>query len=344
MIKLSESEIINISKLCNKLSKSANQVVVFLESKLQKNGSYGNNVKDIACYFKSPMMFLAANKPHAAIAVLNYIKATFMSLDGDFKNNNHQKSVNDAYVEYWSYINGWIIRAANQLKITDISQSGCKYLTQYNLGEKSGFSTNQISKESSITDVLTIAHHGLINFEVGNLDIAIKTGCFLCEAIKKQPHLEDGFYLRLDKEGNLITQFPKEQSAFYFVSAIEPNQLYFMIGYPAAYLAILYKKTKNSNFLNSAKAYLDFSLSCDKNIYKCDFSHKIAWAASLVYECTDDGKYLTAIDKISDHFINKQQDDMWFSEDINLSYDQSPEIACWFLDFIKNINNLKTIK
>src|SRR5258708_11151115 len=69
--KPAESKNTHASKLCAKLSESANKVVVFLESKLQKTGSYGDDAKDIACYFKSPMMFLAANKPHAAAADLN---------------------------------------------------------------------------------------------------------------------------------------------------------------------------------------------------------------------------------------------------------------------------------
>lgn len=341
MNKQVESKNTDATKLCIKLSKSANQVIDFLESKLQTNGSYGDDAKDIACYFKSPMLFLAANKPNTAAALLNHIKINFMSRDGDFKSTDTLKSANGAYIEYWTYTNGWIVRAANQLGITDMSQSGYKYLAQYNLGEKAGFQTNNITCESRITDVLTVAHHGLINLEMGNLDIATYAGNFLCEVIRKQPDLKKGFYLRLDKQGNLITEFQKEQTPFYFVSATEPNQLHFMIGYPSAYLAILYKKTRNTDFINAAKAYLDFSLSCDKNVYACDFSHKIAWAASLVYECTGEDKYLTVIDKISDYFISKQKNGMWFPEDTNSSYDQSAEIACWFLDIVKNINSLK---
>jgi hypothetical protein len=100
---------------------------------------------------------------------------------------------------------------------------------------------------------------------------------------------------------------------------------------------MLYQKTRNEEFLNSAQAYLDFSLSCNEQIYQCNFSHKIAWAASLVYECTGDEKYLRVIEIISDHFIANQRNGMWYSEDINSSYDQSAEIACWFLEIVKNI-------
>lgn len=336
------AELKTIEALNTKLTTSATKVVDYLESKIQSDGSFGPEAKDIACYFKSPMMFLTANKPQSAKTVLKHVKTAFMTADGDFKTSETVKSGNGAYIEFWSYTNGWIARAANQLGIQEIAQPANNYLKQYNLGSRAGFATNQVTKEPQVTDVLTVAHHGLINLEIGNLDVAVSAGNFLCQAIAQQHNLKSGFYLRLNKDGELITNFTKEQTPFYFVSSTEPNQLHFMIGYPAAYLAMLYKHTKNQDFLTAAKAYLDFSLSCDKSVYACDFSHKIAWAASLIFECTGDPKYLVVIDKIADHFIGKQQENgMWFSNDINASYDQSAEIACWFLDIVKNVNSFK---
>jgi len=334
--KLSDSKKIDASKLCFKLADSANKVVAFLESKLLKDGSY-EEAEDLACYFKSPMMFIAANKQETASLVLTHIKKQFMQTNGDFKTQDNLKSVNSAYIEYWPYTNGWIVRAANQLKMQEIVKPGYQYLTQYS--DSSGrFLTNP---EAKMTDVLSIAHYGLINLEMDKLDVATAAGDYLCEAIDNQPELSKGFYLRLDKNKNIITDFPEEKKAFYYVSTKEPNQLHFMIGYPAAYLSLLYKKTNDSKFLNATKLYLDFSLSCDQSVYSCNFSHKIAWAASLLYECTGEEKYLTVIDKITNYFMENQKDGMWFSGEINTSYDQSAEIACWFLDIVKNVNSFK---
>lgn len=331
---------IDTDKLCLSLSDSANKVVSFLTSKLQKDGSYGEDVKDIACYFKSPMMFIAANEPQKACAVLNYIKKTFMCTDGDFKTEQNLKSINSAYIEYWTYTNGWIIRAANQLSLNGIGSLGYQYLSQYDMGNN-GFLTNEIHNIPQMTDILSVAHYGLINLESDHIETAITAGNYLSDAIQNQPNLKNGFYLRLDKEKNIICDFPKDKTPFYFVSTTEPNQLHFMIGYPAAYLAMLYKKTNNPSFLNAAQSYLDFSLSCDKSMYECNFSHKIAWAASLIYECTGEEKYLSVINKITTYFIENQKDGMWFSDNITSSYDQSAEIACWFLDIVKNINSFK---
>lgn len=62
----------------------------------------------------------------------------------------------------------------------------------------------------------------------------------------------------------------------------------------------------------------------------------------MIYECTGDEKYLDIIVKIASHFIEKQNDNgMWFSDDVNKSYDQSAEIACWFLDIVNRICPIK---
>lgn len=114
-------ELKTIEALNTKLTTSATRVVDYLESKLQSDGSFGLEAKDIACYFKAPMMFLAANKPQSAEAVLKHVKTAFMTADGDFRTSEALKSANGAYIEYWSYTNGWIARAANQLRMQEIA-------------------------------------------------------------------------------------------------------------------------------------------------------------------------------------------------------------------------------
>ncbi|MHB1949410.1 MAG: hypothetical protein ACYCQI_15005 [Gammaproteobacteria bacterium] len=339
----SESKTSNISDLCEKLSQSANKAIAFFENKLKADGSYGSEMKDISSYFKSPMMFISAGKPCTAEKILTHIKYSFMQKDGDFCSSEQLKSVKSEYIEYWSYINGWILRAANILSKPDNSDSAHVYFKQFYVGKDTGFLTNHIRNGSGVTDVLTTAHHGLINMEMENVELAISAGNYLCDALKKQLDIQKGFYLRFDKDGKPITDFAKDHTAFFFVSRSEPTQLHFMIGYPCAYLVLLYKKTGEERFLTAAKAYLDFSLSCDKSVYECNFSHKIAWAASLIYASTGDAKYFKAIEKIGNYFIAIQSDNgNWFSsEDINTQFDQSAEIACWFFEINKNLLQLK---
>lgn len=128
----------------------------------------------------------------------------------------------------------------------------------------------------------------------------------------------------------------------YFINKSEPDQLYFMLGYPAAFLALLYEKTNDKKYLDLAKFYLDTALACAENLYQSNFSHKVAWAASILYKLTEEKKYLGVIQQISQHFLKQQSiNGLWFvnneNKDYVTAYDQSAEIACWFLDIAKNL-------
>lgn len=139
----------DLSTRCESLTLSASNTVGFFEAKLETNGSYGKEAKDISAYFKSPMMFIAANNPESARRMLNYIKDNFMQPNGDFSNDEHSKSIKPEYIEYWSYVNGWILRAANMLDMADISKPAYQYLTQFHAGKNAGFITANIKDDQS---------------------------------------------------------------------------------------------------------------------------------------------------------------------------------------------------
>ncbi|AIT63682.1 hypothetical protein [Coxiella burnetii] len=330
-------------ELCEKLSESALRTIQFFESQLKGDGSYGKEADDLSCYYKSPMMFILANRYHLAAKVLGYIHTKYMSKNGDFKTKPSLKSIKPEYSEYWSYINGWIVRAAQKLDLNEISNPAYQYLLSFNTGNNKGFLTT-LSSNKNITDVLTTAHHGLINLERGQLATAISAANYLCDAIKNQP-AKGIFYLRFDSSGNAVVDFPKGQASFYSIDSNNSDQLYFMIGYPCAFLALMYKETKEKKYLNNAIAYFEFSATCH-GVFESNFSHKIAWAASILYQLTGKEQYLYSTEKICNYFLNIQgEDGLWYSNsDIYTAYDQSTEIACWFLDISNTLRPKKAFE
>jgi hypothetical protein len=329
--------------LHERLHDSAMKAVHFFETKLDEKGSYGATATDISCYYKLPMMFVYTGKNALAIRVLNNIRGTFMTKAGDFTTTLSSKSVKPEYTEYWSYTNGWIVRAAQLLQHTDVSEPGNKFLSQFNTGDNAGFLTHAPDSKDGETDVLTTAHFGLIHLEAGNQSIALSAGNYLCAVIENQPDISNALYLRCDANKKPITNFDNSKSAFYVVKKDSLDQLYFMIGYPSAYLALLYKNTKDDKYLKAARAYLDFALTCHESVFKSNFSHKLAWAASIIYKETGEEKYLAAIEKITDHFLKTQAETgVWYQNaDTNTCYDQSAEIACWFMDISNNLKQCK---
>lgn len=78
--------------LINKLKPSSDTAIAEFESLLKTDGSY-HEAGDIACYYKSPMMFIAAEKNDLAKKNLRFIKNQFMTTDGDFNTDNQVKSM-----------------------------------------------------------------------------------------------------------------------------------------------------------------------------------------------------------------------------------------------------------
>ena len=321
------------------IRKSASQAIIFFEDHL-KDGSYGNHIQDLACFYKSPMMFILGGKLRCANAMLDYIKDRFMTSQGDFLTNQFLKSIKPEYSEYWAYMNGWIVRAAQKLKREDITEFGFNYLNKFYLPIIGGFLTKKLEVKHNEIDVLSTAHWGLINLEKNNFQTAKKAGDFLCEILNNQSQLDTEFYLRINTDNKLVIDFQKEKIDFYRVKKNEPYQLYFMLGYPCAYLALLYENTKEKKYFEAANTYLQFSLSCHKDVYNSRFSHKLAWASSILYKLTNDKKYFSPIEKIVNYFLELQSSEgMWYlQEDINTAYDQSAEIVCWFLEIAKNVD------
>jgi len=323
-----------LNKLINRLDTAANKTLGYFNARILDNGSFDDSVLDLACYFKVPMLLIAAGQTTAANKMLDYIALNYMTKQGDFYTDTNNKSIKPEYMEYWCYMNGWILRAAQQLARHDITQQGFQYLNNILSRNKQGFLTNNPELDNGVTDVLTAAHMGLLYLELNDLEKAIIAGDYLCHAMAIQRPLTEKFYLRYDDNLTAIKEFDPNNAAMYVVNVTLPDQLYFMLGYPIGFLVKLYEKTQQINYFQIATEYLNFVLSTEY-VYQANTSHKVAWAASLVYLHDENPDYFSAVERIAQHFIQQQSDSgLWYEGDLITSYDQSAEIAYWFIDII----------
>ena len=225
------------------------------------------------------------------------------------------------------------------------------FRSQYFQAATGGFLTHDVSSEDGVTDAITTAHLGLAMLEAGKVDIATQAGKYLISLLNKQPNLEEGFYLRQNAEGKLLTEFSDDQRALVFIDTQKENQLYFMLAYPVAFLTLLEKSTKATwtavtpPYIKTAIEYMNFLLSCHESVYSSEFSHKVAWACSLLYTVVQDKRYIEMIDRISQAFIDKQdQSGLWYKDDPLKSYDQSAEIGLWFSEIRRNLECVQHAK
>ncbi len=157
-----------------------------------------------------------------------------------------------------------------------------------------------------MVDVLTTAHLGLTALYFGDLEKATSAGKLLQKFSALQPDVTQGFYLRISDAVNIITDFPQAVGVFFQVSAIQPNQAYFMIGYPIAFLGNLYQATQNAQYMAAAKEYLNFASTCQNHLYTCYFSHKVAWGAAIIANLTGERCFADLAVRIADYLLSIQ--------------------------------------
>ncbi|MCU0535303.1 MAG: hypothetical protein MUD14_15555 [Hydrococcus sp. Prado102] len=315
-----------------KCQKSSYRALAWLTQKIQSDGSYGQEIGDLAYYYKSPYLFYLSGLSEEASLILRTIKTRFLQQDGDFKTSSNLKSANDAFEEYWAYTNAWIAIAAQKMGHFDVAAKAYQYLKSFFHEGNGGFTTNKpYGQSNNVVDVLTTAHLGLAALYFGELDRAKSAGNLLKNFISMQPELKTGFYLRLDDNGELITNYDREKEIFYQVSAVKPLQAYFTIGYPIAFLGKLYQASNEDSYLEGAIKYLDFALGCHENIREFHFSHKVAWGSAVVANLTGETLYIDLAKSIVDYLFNIQDPSgAWLiDEPLHVSFDQTAEIAIW---------------
>lgn len=329
-------------QILEKYKQSADRAVKWLVLQLKSDDSYGSNINDLASYYKSPYLFSLSGKLEKANRMLNHIKKKFMRKNGDFTTSSEMKSENGAFVEYWAYMNAWITLAAQKMGRFDIAYPAHRYLKSFYHPKPGGFTTNQpYGQANNVVDIFSTAHLGLTSLYFGDLEVARAAGNLLQSSWSLQPHKKSECYLRLTPEGKLITDFPADAAIFFVVSAKQPHQAYFMIGYPIAFLGKLYQATGEARYLNTARDYLDFALTCHDNIRSFHFSHKVAWGAAIIANLTKETKYLELATDIADYLLSIQESSgAWLTDQpAHTSFDQTAEIAIWLKEISAELGN-----
>ncbi|ESO96550.1 hypothetical protein LOTGIDRAFT_159967 [Lottia gigantea] len=335
------------------LMEASDNGVAFLISKLDKNGHFTlpEAKSDMGTHYKLPMLFLLTGHGKLANQVLDDIKARFMIDNGDFvtfkePDGKDWKTANGALAHFWSYMNGWVAIAAQRIGRFDIAYPAYKYLnTFYNPVLKSVNCSEPFSVDTpgQEIEILMCSHLGIAALYFGNLELAETLGNSIDTFIQRQPDIKLEFLCRMSSANkDFVKEGPEELRPFYSVKTNDPNQLYFLLGYPVIFLFKLYQATGCRQHLDNCCKILDFLHDCDESIYSFHFSHKVSYAAALVYKATSNKKYLKMCQKIVKYLISIQSPDGDFlsTEAVLDNYDQTAEIALWLREIAVELRGM----
>lgn len=326
---------------------AAQRTVRWLDQQLQDDGSFGPDVDDLSCYYKVPYIFSLTGRRAAAHLVLDHIKTRFFQSTGDFTTSEKIKSATPVFGEFWAYTNGWIAIAAQRMGRFDVAQPAYDYIKTFFHPKLGGFTTHKpYSSGNELVDVISTSHLGLVSLYFGDIERAKKARLFLHEMMEKQPDPTTKIFLKADGRGSLVSIFPHDAGVFHQVHAHEPNQAYFMVGYPIAFLAKLYLATGERRFLATSKRYLDFAMNAKGNLRTFHFSHKVMWGASIVAQITGEFEYAKFASEIAEHLLKIQSGTgLWLeSEPFYMMIDQSTEIAIWLIESADELSRMNILE
>lgn len=320
------------TKNINNYIQGSDKALTWLLNQLQKDGSFGPDVKELTGYFKVCYLFSISGRLSEANRLMTHMKNNFMQPDNDFKYSAKLKSKDvDYYEKIWGYANAWITFTAQKLGRFDVSYPAYEYLEKlYNENTGGYISNNPNTTGKAIVESLSTTHIGHVSLYLGQLGRAESCGRLIMEFEERQPDISRGMYLRMNEQGKFIKHYPDDEAAYYYLDREKPNQLYFMAGYPIAFLGLLYRVTGKIDYLESAKRYFNFAADCE-GVYESHFSHKIAWGAAVLYNISKDQRYADFACRIADLLLKIQgSEGAWFHDKPPfISYDQTAECASW---------------
>jgi hypothetical protein len=301
-------------------------------------------VDDLACYYKSPYLLALSGRPREAGSLLDHIQRRFMRSDGDFTTTGDRKSEDAAFQEYWAYPNGWIALGSLRLGRVDVAYPASDYLRAHDAADGGCFTHRRTADADDIIDALTTAHLGLLALSFGDLRRAERAGEYLARLLRAQPDLDHGLHLRSDSKGGVVDEFPPEAAVFHLVNRTEPDQAYFMLGYPIAFLARLAELTGDRGNLRTAHDYLDFALSCEGNLRASPLSHKVAWGAAVLGRVAQAPQSLALAEQITTFLLEIQDaSGAWLpAEPPHTTFDQTAEIAIWLQEIAVELARART--
>lgn len=268
-------------------------------------GAFGPARGIIGAHYKAPMALLAAGRTAESSQVLGHLKRHFFR-DGNF----HYGQDDPTPAPGTNYRNGWIAWGAHCLGCYDIAKVSLDFLeTQIHPSRGGVVDIPMADPQQRALDVGATACVVNALLAGGRTDAAVRAAQMLRRVFDQASTAGTHILLREQWDGQRIeatapdTGLPRSMLC---ISAEQPGQIYWYLGYAMRVLALLYRATGDKDWLTIGHRVGDFTLRCHDEIYACATNGKLAWGATEMYGVTGDERYLTLATRISDWLIATQ--------------------------------------
>jgi hypothetical protein len=300
--------------------------VDFLLANLNADGSPTATHPERITYYRLPWALEVSGETAAASRVLNWIEATGLGPDGAFHGGIAWSSAANRCFN--TYPETCLAYGAHLLRRFDIARKAMNFALSYQDPETGGVSMTRETTGSDTGGQLLFltCQLGMSAVMTGQVETAQSVANWLLNVWEEQPELPDRLYTVWNRVHGLETEVPPgEDRRHYINESQEVRQFHFNGGIAAACLAHVHMLTGQSQWLELARAYLQFSIDSTPDQFQTKQVCKSAWGAGLLSMITNDPVYDDWLIKMGDWFVAGQESDGGWS---NTPYiDPNPSLA-----------------
>ena len=290
-------------------------------------------------YYRVPWTFALVGEIVAANRSLDWISQHMFTPEGAFQGVS---PLGVFETRYGSYPVACLVVGATLLERFDISRRGAEHLKTWQDPQSGGFYNSLGDHPKACEQEIFPASQGGMSFlMVGMLDEARKAGVWLRQLWDLQPDVAHRLYHVYSPAKGLVKDFPPDQQALYVTLKNDPWQHHFNGGIAAAFLTKLHLATGESEWLDLARKYEEFSMTTDECQFESMQTCKSGWGSGLLYVVTREEAYRRWTVRLGDWFVGLQKGDgHWENTKIlnpNPTLADNIEVTAEFVMHVANI-------
>ncbi|NLG49831.1 MAG: hypothetical protein GX552_06960 [Chloroflexi bacterium] len=271
----------------------------------------------VDAYYKASWALSLMGRPTAAHRSLDYAARHLLQPNGDVqpRQNRWHSEV------HYPYANAYFVMGGVRLARYDVAWPAMCFLRTLQSPASGAFAS--VYTEDNIPvrcDTMSTAGAGLACLAAGCLDAACRAADWLQALVERQPTPDRAFFCTVDAENNLVTQFPESDSPWRVVRTDQPNQIWYAVGLPFAFLIKLAQATARMEYLHLALWFFDFQQRC-VNPWAGPSSGKAGWGCAELYRMTGEARYRDIALSIGEYMAGFQAPDGSFQIPLSAPYD-----------------------
>lgn len=296
-------------------SSAARRAVDWLLSQQLDDGSLGPGRNDLGYYCKVTQLLQITGHARATHRMLDHVARNFQQPDGRFANSSSEKSSARVFSEYEATLDGWLAIAAHRAGRFELARPAWAHLRRFANPGYGGFCLDGHYRGDGhdIIELLTTAQLGMTALFCGELPLALSAGHCLRRFWEQQPEPEHRVLMRMDDTGEFIVDWHPRHAGSHVLEGREPNQSWYFVGYPIAFLVMLANATGNSANLArahvvTAKAFAGFAERHRDQLMASPHAHAVAWGLTLLAKVSGEPSYAEFAHALAESLVARQSD------------------------------------